>query len=59
MAKDANGENVTCLEISEVVLVHCNFCQQPLSTRFKSLYTFFSNKSFDQLLDIPPKSFIF
>ena len=36
IAKDANGENVTCLEISEVVLVHCDFCQQPLSTRFKS-----------------------
>ena len=25
IAKDENGENVTRLEISEVVLLHCNF----------------------------------
>ena len=42
------------LEITEVVLIHCNYKQNPLV-----LYTFVPNKSFGQLLDISPESFIF
>ena len=48
---DENGHNVPHLEITEVVLVHCNIvcnnCEQTLGI----LYTFLLNKSFDQLLD--------
>ena len=31
-------------------------CQQQLSTTFKSLYTFFPNKSFGQVVDISTKN---
>ena len=34
ITKDSNGENVPHLEITEVVLVHCNIGNK---TRFKSL----------------------
>ena len=57
--KDKNSENVPHLEITEVVLVHCNivnnYCQQ--DTRV--LFTFVANKPFDGLLEISPKSHIF
>ena len=32
ITKDENGENMPHLEITEVVLVHCNICQQQQST---------------------------
>ena len=32
ITKDENGENIPHLEITEVVLVHCNICQQQQST---------------------------
>ena len=35
ISKDKNGENVPHLEITEVVLVHCNIANK-LSTRLKS-----------------------
>ena len=39
ITKNGNSENVPHLEITEVLLVHWNnrYCQQRLSTRFKSL----------------------
>ena len=57
ITKDKNGKNVPHLEITEVLLVHCNIDSNDLSTRFKILYTFVPNKSFAQLLDIYPKKF--
>ena len=39
------------LEINEVVLVHCNIVN--------ILYTFVTNKSFGQLIDISQKIYIF
>ena len=47
------------LEITEVVLVHCNVVNNSYQQNSRVLYTFISNKSFGQLLDISPKSFIF
>ena len=47
ITKDKNGENVPPFDITEAVLKPCN------------LYTFVPNKSFDQLLDISLKNFIF
>ena len=59
ITKDENGENVPHLEITEVVLVHCNIVNNDYQQDSRVLYTFVPNKSFGQLLDISPKNFIF
>ena len=59
ITKDENGENVSHLEITEVVLIHCNIVNNDYQQDSRVLYTFLSNGSFGQLLDISPKSFIF
>ena len=56
---DKNGENVAHLEITEVVLVHCNMVNNDYQQNSRVLYTFVSNKSFDSLLDISPPNHIF
>ena len=55
--KNENGESFPNLEITEVVLVHCNIGNNNYQRNV--LYTIVPNKSFGQLLDILPKSFIF
>ena len=50
ITKDKNGENVPYLEITEVILLHCNI----VNNYSRLLYTFVPNKSFGQLLDISP-----
>ena len=55
ITKDENGENVPHLEITEVVLVHCNIVNNSYPQNSRVLYTFISNKLFGQLLDISPK----
>ena len=50
--KDENGENSPNIEISEVVLVHCNTVNNDYQHDSRFLYTFFPKKSFSQLLDI-------
>ena len=57
--KNKNGENASHLEITEVVLVHCNIVNKDYQHDARVLYTFVPNKSFGQLLDISPKKFIF
>ena len=52
--KDANGENVPHLEISEVVLVHCNIVNNDYQQDSRVLYTFVPNKPFGSLLEISP-----
>ena len=47
------------LEITEVVLIHCNIVNNDYQQDSRVLYAFVSNKSFDQLLDISPKKIIF
>ena len=59
ITKDENGENVPPLEITEVVLVHCNIVNNDYQQDLKALYTFVPNKSIGQLSDISPKNFIF
>ena len=59
ITKDKNGENVPHLEITEVVLVHCNIVDNNYQQNARVLYRFIPNKSFGQLLDISPKNFIF
>ena len=59
ITKNENIENVSNLEITEVVLVHCNIVNNNYQQNSRVLCTFVQNKSFGQLLDISPKNFIF
>ena len=57
--KDKNGENVPHLEITEVVLVHCNIVNNDYELDSRILHTFVLNKPFGSLLDISPTNHIF
>ena len=59
ITKDKNGENVPHLEITKVVLVHCNVVNNDYQQDSKVLYTFAPNKPFGSLLEISPKNHIF
>ena len=59
ITKNKNGENVPHLEVTEVVLVHCNFVNNDYQQDSQVLYTFVPNKLFGQFLEISPTSFIF
>ena len=59
ITKDENGENLLYLEITEVVLIHCNIAINDYQEDSRILYTFVPHKSFCQLLDISSKNFIF
>ena len=52
ITKDKNGENVPHLEITEVVLVHCNISNNDYEQDSRVLHTFVPNKSFGSLLEI-------
>ena len=58
ITKDESSENVLHLEITKVVLVHCNIVGNDYEQGSGVLYTFVTNKSFGQLLDMSPKNFI-
>ena len=59
ITKDENRENVSHLEITELVLKHCNIVNNDYLQDSRVVHTFVPNKSFGQLLDISPKNFIF
>ena len=59
MPNDGNSKNVPHLEITELVLTHCNIVSNDYKQDSRVLYTFVGNKSFGQLLDISPKNFHF
>ena len=59
ITKDKNGENVPHLEITEVVLVHCNIANNDYQQDSRVLYTFVPNKPFGSLLEISPTNHIF
>ena len=59
ITKNKDGEKVSRLEITEVVLVHCNIANNNYQQNLRVFYTFAPNKSFGQLLDISSKSFTF
>ena len=54
ITKNENGENVPYLEITKLVLVHCNRQQDS-----RILYTFVPNKPFGSLLEISLTNHIF
>ena len=57
ITKDKNGENIPYLEITEVVLTHCNIVNNTYQQNPKVSYAFVPNSSFGQLLDISPETF--
>ena len=59
ITKDKNGENVLHLEITEVVLVHCNIVNNDYQQDSIAFYTFVPNKPFGSLLEISPTNHIF
>ena len=59
ITKVKNGENVKHLEITEIVLFHCNIFNNTFQHNSRVLYIFISNRSYSQLLDISPKNVIF
>ena len=59
ITKNKNGENVPHLEITEVVLKHCNVVNNSYEQNSRVLYTLVPNQSFGQLLNISPENFIF
>ena len=56
ITKDGNDEIVSRLEVTEVVLVHCNIVNNDHKHDSRALYIFFL---INRLLDILPKNFIF
>ena len=58
ITKDKNGENVPHLEITELVLVHCNIVNNDYQQGSRVLYTFVPNKPFGNLLEIASTNFI-
>ena len=46
ISKDEDGENVSHLEINEVILVHCNIFNHDYQQDSRVLYRLVANKSF-------------
>ena len=59
ITKDENGKKLFDLAITQVVLGHCNVVNHDYLQNLRVMYTFVSNKSFGQLLDILLKNSIF
>ena len=55
ITKGKSDGNVPPLEITVVVLIHCNIVNSDYQQDSKVLYAFVPNRLFGQLLDIPPK----
>ena len=59
ITKDKNGENGPHLEITEIVLVHCDIVNNDYQQDSRVLYTFVPNKPLGSLLEISPTNHIF
>ena len=59
ITKDKNSENVPHLEVTEVVLVHCNIVNNDYQQDSRVLYTFVPFVLFGSLLEISPRNHIF
>ena len=59
ITEDKNGENVPHLEITVVVLGHCNIVNNDHHQDSRVLYTFVPNKPFISLLEISPTNHLF
>ena len=52
ITEDKNGENAPHLEITEVVLVHCNIVNNDYQQDSRVLYTFVPNKPFQNIMKL-------
>ena len=59
ITEDKNDENLPHLEITELVLVHCDLVNNDYQQDLRILYTFVPNKPFGSLLEISSKNHIF
>ena len=59
ITKDTNGENLSHLEIVQLVLVHCNLVNNDYQQTSRILYTFVPNKEFGSLSKILPPNHFF
>ena len=59
ISKDKNGENVPHLEITEIVLVHCDIVNNDYQQDSRVWYTFVPNKPFGSFLEISATNHIF
>ena len=59
ITEDKKGENVPHLEITVVVLVHCDIVHNDYQQDSRLLYMFGPNKPFGSLLEISPINHIF
>ena len=59
ITKNENGENVSHLKITKVVLGYCNIVNNYYHQDSRVLHTLVPNKSFGQLLDFHPKILYF
>ena len=59
ITKNKNGENVPHLDITEVVLVHCNIVNNDYQQDSRVFLPFVLKKLFGSLLEISPTSHIF
>ena len=59
ITEDKNGENVPHLEITGVVLIHCNIVNNDYQQDARVLYMFVPNKLFGSLLEISSTNHIF
>ena len=59
MSKDKNGQSVPHLEITKVILVHCNIFDNDYRQNPEVLYTFVPNKLFDNLYELSSPNFIY
>ena len=59
ITKNENGENVSHLEVTYIVLVHCNIVNSDYQQNLRVLYIYIPNKSLGHLLAILPNFFRF
>ena len=59
ISKDENDQNMSHLEIIEIMLVYGNIVKNHYQRDSRVLFTSVPNKSFGQSLDISPNRFIF
>ena len=59
ITKDKKGEDLLHLEITEVLLVHCNIVNNDCQQDSWVLHTFVPNKTFGSLMEISPANHIF
>ena len=57
--KDKNGKNVPHLELTEVLLAHCNIVKNDYQEYSRVLHTFVPNKLFGSFKNFSKKSYFF